>query len=163
MWPESLCWMDRSKFKAVHSFLQLFRGSSGQLSIKSKLILMLLLVSGLSTLLTAALCYRSGQINLTDRVFNQLTSVRASKGSQIEAYFRNIENHTLTLSEDLSISVKTFRSWPPFRNSIRLTSSWDPRRCRPTQSNCWSNTTANSFYPDSISSTLVAPFLNPIW
>jgi hypothetical protein len=64
---------------------------------------MLLLVSGLSTLLTAALCYRSGQINLTDRVFNQLTSVRASKGSQIEAYFRNIENHTLTLSEDLSI------------------------------------------------------------
>jgi hypothetical protein len=95
--------MDRSKFKAVHSFLQLFRGSSGQLSIKSKLILMLLLVSGLSTLLTAALCYRSGQINLTDRVFSQLTSVRASKGSQIEAYFRNIENHTLTLSEDLSI------------------------------------------------------------
>ena len=64
---------------------------------------MLLLVSGFSTLLTAALGYRSGQINLTNRVFNQLTSVRASKGSQIEAYFRNIQNHTLTLSDDLSI------------------------------------------------------------
>ena len=83
--------------------LQLFRSSSGQLSIKSKLILMLLLVSGFSTLLTAALGYRSAQINLTNRVFNQLTSVRASKGYQIEAYFSNIENHTLTLSEDLSI------------------------------------------------------------
>jgi len=95
--------MDLSKVKAVHSFLQFLRGSSGQLSIKSKLILMMLLVSGLSTLMTAALGYRSGQINLTDRVFNQLTSVRASKASQIEAYFRNIQNHTLTLSEDLSI------------------------------------------------------------
>lgn len=79
------------------------RGSVDQLSIKSKLILMLLLASGFSTLFTAALGYRSGQINLTDRVFNQLTSVRASKAYQIEAYFRNIQNHTQTLSEDLSI------------------------------------------------------------
>lgn len=81
----------------------LSRGSVNQLSIKSKLILMLLLVSGFSTLFTAALGYRSGQINLTNRVFNQLTSVRASKAYQIESYFRNIQNHTQTLSEDLSI------------------------------------------------------------
>jgi class 3 adenylate cyclase len=95
--------MDLSTVKPVQILLQLARSSSGQLSIKSKLILMLLLVSGFSTLFTAALGYRSGQINLANRVFNQLTSVRASKGSQIEAYFRNIQNHTLTLSEDLSI------------------------------------------------------------
>ena len=74
-----------------------------QLSIKSKLILMLLLVSGFSTLFSAALGYRSGQINLTQRVFHQLTSVRASKAYQIESYFRTIQNHTQTLSEDLSI------------------------------------------------------------
>ena len=95
--------MDLSKVNPAHFFLQLLRGSSGQLSIKSKLILMLLLVSGFSTLLTAVLGYKSGQINLTDRVYNQLISVRASKASQIEAYFRHIQNHTLTLSEDLSI------------------------------------------------------------
>jgi class 3 adenylate cyclase len=95
--------MDLSTVKPVQILLQLARSSSGQLSIKSKLILMLLLVSGFSTLFTAALGYRSGQINLANRVFSQLTSVRASKGSQIEAYFRNIQNHTLTLSEDLSI------------------------------------------------------------
>ena len=64
---------------------------------------MLLLASGLSTLLTALLGYRSGQINLSNRVFNQLTSIRASKAYQIESYFRNIQNHTQTLSEDLSI------------------------------------------------------------
>lgn len=81
----------------------LSRGSLHQLSIKSKLISMLLLASGFATLFTATLGYRSGQINLTNRVFNQLTSVRASKAYQIESYFRNIENHTQTLSEDLSI------------------------------------------------------------
>ena len=81
----------------------LSRGSANQLSIKSKVILMLLLASGFSTLFTASLGYESGRINLTNRVFSQLTSVRASKAYQIESYFRNIENHTLTLSEDLSI------------------------------------------------------------
>lgn len=43
-----------------------------QLSIKSKLILMFLLASGLSTLLTALMGYRSGQINLSNRVLNQV-------------------------------------------------------------------------------------------
>jgi hypothetical protein len=43
--------MDLSKVNPANVFLQLLRGSSGQLSIKSKLILMLLLVSGFSTLL----------------------------------------------------------------------------------------------------------------
>jgi len=81
----------------------LTRNSVHQLSIKSKLILMLLLVSGFSTLFSAALGYRSGQINLTERVSQQLTSVRASKAYQIESYFRTIQNHTQTLSEDLSV------------------------------------------------------------
>lgn len=53
------------------------------MSIKSKLILMLLLASGFATFFTALLGYRSGQANLTNRVFSQLTSVRASKAYQI--------------------------------------------------------------------------------
>jgi class 3 adenylate cyclase len=73
------------------------------LSIKSKLILMLLAVSSCSILVTAILGYRSGQSNLTDRVLNQLTSVRASKTYQIESYFQTIRNHTQTLSEDPAI------------------------------------------------------------
>ncbi|NJM49381.1 MAG: HAMP domain-containing protein [Alkalinema sp. RU_4_3] len=64
---------------------------------------MLLLVSGVSTLVTAYQGYTSGQASLTDRVFSQLTSVRASKSYQIESYFKNIRNHTQTLSEDPSI------------------------------------------------------------
>ncbi|WP_197047472.1 adenylate/guanylate cyclase domain-containing protein [Planktothrix serta] len=64
---------------------------------------MLLTVSSCSILITAYLGYRSGKLNLTHRVFNQLTSVRASKAYQIESYFKNIRNHTQTLSEDPAI------------------------------------------------------------
>ncbi|MGL5032530.1 MAG: adenylate/guanylate cyclase domain-containing protein, partial [Microcystaceae cyanobacterium] len=73
------------------------------ISIKSKLIVMLLVVSGCSILVTAYVGYRSGKSNLNQRVFNQLTSVRASKASQIESYFKTIHHHTETLSEDPSI------------------------------------------------------------
>jgi class 3 adenylate cyclase len=73
------------------------------LSIKSKLIVMLLAVSGCSIVVTTYLGYRSGQENLTDRVFSQLTSVRASKADQIQAYFKNIRNHTQTLGDDPSV------------------------------------------------------------
>ncbi len=73
------------------------------LSIKSKLIVMLLTVSSSSILVTAYLGYQSGKSNLTDRVFSQLTSVRASKAYQIESYFKTIRNHIQTLSNDPSV------------------------------------------------------------
>ncbi len=76
-----------------------------RLSIKSKLIAMLLAVSGCSIVVVTYLGYRSGQENLTDRVFSQLTSVRASKADRIEAYFKNIQNHTQTLSESPTIAA----------------------------------------------------------
>lgn len=66
---------------------------------------MLLTVSGCSILAISYLSYRSGQSNLTQRVFHQLTSVRASKGSQIESYFQTIRNHLETLSQTPSVVV----------------------------------------------------------
>jgi class 3 adenylate cyclase len=80
------------------------------ISIKSKLIVMLLAVSGCSILITAYVGYQSGKSNLNKRVFDQLTSVRASKAYQIESYFKNIRNHTETLSEDPSI-IAAMRSF----------------------------------------------------
>jgi class 3 adenylate cyclase len=74
-----------------------------RLSIRSKLIIILLTVSSISILVTAYLGYRSGQANLTNRAFSQLTSLRASKAYQIEAYIRTIRNHVQTLSEDPSV------------------------------------------------------------
>lgn len=75
----------------------------GRLSIKSRLIAMLLVVSSCSILVTAYLGYQSGKANLTDRVFSQLTSVRASKANQIESYFKTLRNHLQTLGENPSV------------------------------------------------------------
>ncbi len=47
--------------------------------------------------------YRSGQANLTERVFSQLTSLRASKAYQIESYFQTIRNHIQIMSEDPTV------------------------------------------------------------
>jgi hypothetical protein len=77
--------------------------SLNRLSIKSKLIVMLLTVSSCSILVTAYLGYHSGQSNLTERAFEQLTSLRTSKAYQIESYFRTIRNHIETLSETPSV------------------------------------------------------------
>lgn len=73
------------------------------LSIKSKLIVMLLAVSGCSILVTAYIGYQSGQSNLTHRVFSQLTSIRASKAYQIESYFKTLRNHLQTLGENPAV------------------------------------------------------------
>lgn len=71
---------------------------------------MLLTVSGCSILVISYLSYRSGQHNLSERVFHQLTSVRASKGSQIESYFQTIRNHieTLTQTPSVVVAIKEF-------------------------------------------------------
>ncbi len=97
------------------------------LSIKSKLILMLLAVSGLSIFVTAVLGYRSGKENLTNRVSNQLTSVRASKAHQIESYFQTIRNHTQTLSENPSVisAVQEFTSAHKQLNKTSLSKEAD--------------------------------------
>jgi hypothetical protein len=68
---------------------------------------MLLTVSSCSILVTAYLGYRSGQSNLTSRVFSQLTSLRSSKADQIESYFKTVRNHIQTLSEDPTIVTAT--------------------------------------------------------
>jgi len=60
----------------------------------------------------AYLCYHSGETNLTNRIFSQLTSVRASKAYQIQAYFENIRDQTQALSEDLMVvnAMKEFEA-----------------------------------------------------
>lgn len=99
------------------------------LSIKSKLIVMLLIVSGCSTLVIAYLGYRSGQSNLTNRVFSQLTSVRASKAYQIESYFKNIQNHTQTLSENPAIvaAMQEFESAYQQLQTATIPASFDQK------------------------------------
>ncbi len=74
-----------------------------QLSIKTKLIVMLLVVSLCAMLTSTYICSSSGKAIITEKVFNQLTSLRAAKTYQIQDYFQNLYHHTQTLSEDLTI------------------------------------------------------------
>ncbi|MBV6623564.1 MAG: HAMP domain-containing protein [Rivularia sp. (in: Bacteria)] len=71
-----------------------------RLSIKSKLQIMMLVASLGSIVVVGYLSWNKAQETLTERIFNQLTSVRASKAYQIESYFQTLRNHVETLCED---------------------------------------------------------------
>ena len=72
----------------------------GRLTIRSQLILMLLLVSVGATAVVAHLAFRSGRANLTACIYQQLTSVRASKAYQLTSYFAQLRNQAATFAED---------------------------------------------------------------
>ncbi len=67
------------------------------LSIRSRLILMLILVSAISGIVLIYIGYISGKESISESIFNQLTSVKASKKYQIESYFDEIANLTEVL------------------------------------------------------------------
>ncbi len=71
-----------------------------QLSVKSKLTIVLISLSLSSILIISFLAWSKARGTLKDKTFNQLTSVRASKAYQIESYFKNLRNHIDTLCED---------------------------------------------------------------
>ncbi len=83
-----------------------------QLSIKTKLIVMLLVVSLCAMLASTLICSSAGRSILTQKVFNQLTSLRAAKTYQIQDYFESINNHSQTLSEDLTVvgAIQEFKT-----------------------------------------------------
>jgi class 3 adenylate cyclase len=70
------------------------------LSIKTKLQIMILTASLGSIFVIGYLSWSKSREIFTDRIFNQLTSVRASKASQIESYFNTLRNQIETLAEN---------------------------------------------------------------
>ncbi len=71
-----------------------------RLSIKSKLILMLVTAALLSVAVVNVLSYVVGARALRNGIFNQLKSLRASKASQVESYFLQMRNQVEVLAED---------------------------------------------------------------
>jgi class 3 adenylate cyclase len=81
-------------------------------SIRYKLLALVLLI-GLSTFgATGTIAYLKHLQSLKQDAMNQLTGVRNSKAFQIEAYYRTIHSHVLTLSEDRMFidAIREFRS-----------------------------------------------------
>ena len=75
----------------------------GQLRIKSKVMLVLLVVSLGSAAVMGFLTWQRARNILTQRIFDQLTSVRASKSAEIESYFQFMYSQVETLAEDRTI------------------------------------------------------------
>jgi class 3 adenylate cyclase len=69
-------------------------------SVRTKLIVALLLVSLCSMLASTYICSKTGEALLSEKVFNQLTTLRGSTSQQLERYFKFIVDHTQTLSND---------------------------------------------------------------
>ena len=76
---------------------------TNRLSIKSKLMALLLGISLSSVLATGIVSWLRFKNTVESRMFKQLTSVRVSKSNQIESYIQSVRNHVETLSEDFMV------------------------------------------------------------
>lgn len=70
------------------------------LSIKSKLVLILISISLLSILVIGFLGWRNNRATLTAQVFNQMLAIRRTKAEQLAAYFHGMRNQVEVLSQD---------------------------------------------------------------
>src|SRR4051812_17479887 len=70
------------------------------MSIRIKLLGILLFIGITATLITGFLGYEAGKRGLTQTAMNQLTGIRRSKAYQIETYFRTIRSQLRTLRQN---------------------------------------------------------------
>ncbi len=75
-----------------------------RLNIRSKLIIILLIISSTSIAATAYIGYTSGRDAITNSIFNHLTSVRKLTASETSLYFATLEAHIQSLAEDLMVA-----------------------------------------------------------
>lgn len=74
-----------------------------KLNIKSRLLLMMLLLSTVVCVVLCVIADSTTQTALRSRVVDQLTSVRDSRSTQIETYFKNMRSHVASLSQDPTV------------------------------------------------------------
>lgn len=98
-----------------------------RLSVKSKVVLMLLSVSLLSALVVGILGWRSSRTALSRTIFDNMTAIRRGKAEQLEAYFRNMRYAVEVLSEDdmiIEAMVRFNRAFRQLENET-IPQEWD--------------------------------------
>ncbi len=83
-----------------------------RMTIKSRLLVVLLIVGATAGITVSLLAYQYSQKALKERVFSQLTSLRASRTEQIKSYIQNIEEQIATMRCDPSVidAAKNYRA-----------------------------------------------------
>ena len=82
------------------------------MSIRYKLLTVLLGIGAAAVMITGLLGYEAGKRGLTQTAMNQLTGIRRSKAHQIESYFQSVRSQVRTLGESLMAvdALREFRS-----------------------------------------------------
>ena len=85
---------------------------SGRLSIRSKLVILLLLASFVSIAVVGYQGFRSARDALDEAVYKELTTLRAAKTQQVQAYFSDIHDQVLAFAENRTIieALNEFRT-----------------------------------------------------
>lgn len=98
-----------------------------RLSIKTGLVLILLLYSALAIVVMGALSWWTSRATLTDAIVDKLTTVREAKAEQIQSYFADLSNQLLTLRQDGVIVEATVRFNRAFRQleSQQIADEWN--------------------------------------
>jgi len=94
-----------------------------RLSIKSRLMVLLLFVSLGSVAATGILSWLRFRKSFETKTLAQLTSIRASKGNEIESYMRNLRGQAEILSEDrmvVSAMVELNSAYQELQNRVIL-------------------------------------------
>ncbi|MFM7129278.1 MAG: hypothetical protein ACKO0V_07960 [bacterium] len=83
-----------------------------RLSIQSKLIIAVVLISLSAALFTGILGYRSGEAALRKSIYDRLTGIRVSKATQVERFIDGLHNQVQSFSEDLMMveATRDFRA-----------------------------------------------------
>ncbi|SHJ55819.1 Adenylate cyclase, class 3 [Reichenbachiella agariperforans] len=95
------------------------------ISIQSKLTVIVVLVSIVSTLIVSLFSYNKAKNAIVAGVYDQLTSLRTSREYHIDGYFASIKDQVEYISKDSIVSVCLRDLGPAFEdlNSVRLTRS----------------------------------------
>ncbi|MEZ4734826.1 MAG: adenylate/guanylate cyclase domain-containing protein [Caldilineaceae bacterium] len=98
-----------------------------RLSVKSKVVLILVAISLLSALIVGILSWRSSRTTLSQIVFANMTAQRRNKAESMEAYFRNMRYTVEVLSENdmvVEAMVRFNRAFRQLENST-ISVEWD--------------------------------------
>jgi len=76
----------------------------GNLSIRSRLIVMLIAITMVTSLVLGLVGWQTGRSALKQTIFNQLNGIRAAQGYQVEYYFDQVFAHTRTLATDRMVT-----------------------------------------------------------
>lgn len=116
-------------YKKIGQVAKLMSGFKIKTGIRTQLVFMLLAVSLACMFTLMALSYNSGKENLSERILEQLTSLRSARAAQVSTYFDGLRTQVETLSEDWMVinAMKDFKEAYKKIEKIPMPSYWDQK------------------------------------